>query len=116
MTINAPSSNRFNERTRLVLDFVIAAAQRYGHPNRVILFGSRARGDGRPTSDYDIAVDPDANLAKNWARFWLDVDEEAPTLCSIDLVCLDDSLSPGLRLAIESEGLVFAGTSNGNEP
>ena len=33
-----------------------------GKIERVVLFGSRARGDARPTSDYDVAVflkDPD---------------------------------------------------------
>jgi len=41
-----------------VLDrFRAAVAEKYGdRVERVILFGSRARGDSRPDSDYDIAV------------------------------------------------------------
>lgn len=30
------------------------------HPDRIILFGSRARGDARGDSDYDLAVEIDA--------------------------------------------------------
>ena len=44
--------------------FRAALAETYGDRlERAVLFGSRARGDARPDSDYDIAVfirDPDA--------------------------------------------------------
>jgi hypothetical protein len=34
------------------------------HPERIYLFGSRARGDARPDSDYDLlAVVPESDLA-----------------------------------------------------
>jgi predicted nucleotidyltransferase len=37
--------------------FKAALAQAYGNQiDRVVLFGSRARGDARPDSDYDVAV------------------------------------------------------------
>jgi len=37
--------------------FKAALADAYGHQvDRVVLFGSRARGDARPDSDYDVAV------------------------------------------------------------
>ncbi len=46
--------------------FRAALAEAYGNRlERAVLFGSRARGDFRPDSDYDIAVfihDPDAWL------------------------------------------------------
>lgn len=40
---------------KIIVDLVL----RYYHPNRIILFGSRARGDHRPDSDYDICVEID---------------------------------------------------------
>ena len=50
---------------------------------KVILFGSRARGDFRRTSDIDIAV-----TGGDFARFALDVDEETSTLLEYDIVNL----------------------------
>jgi predicted nucleotidyltransferase len=41
----------------IVSRFRAALDEAYGERvERVVLFGSRARGDGRPDSDYDIAV------------------------------------------------------------
>lgn len=48
---------------------------------KVILFGSRARGDFKRTSDIDIAVS-----GGNFDRFALDVDEETSTLLKFDIV------------------------------
>lgn len=98
---------KLEPKSQDVLSFVAARARRYGGAHRIILFGSRARGDHRRQSDFDIAVDPDDDLARNWSQFWLEVDNEAPTLCSIDLVRLDDTLSDPLRTAIESEGIRY---------
>lgn len=57
---------------------------------RVILFGSRARGDNWERSDIDLAVIcPDASWS-DWARM-TDVIDEAPTLLKIDLVRFHDA-------------------------
>ena len=47
------------------------------HPRRVILIGSRARGDARPDSDYDIVVEFEAD-----ARTELDLSHEVHALFS----------------------------------
>lgn len=72
---------------------------------RVFLFGSRARGDARPASDFDLAVDAPGADAREWSDIRAPVDD-APTLATIDLVRFDEA-SPGLRAAIEQEGVLL---------
>ena len=69
---------------------------------KVILFGSRARGDFRRTSDIDIAV-----TGGDFARFALDVDEETSTLLEYDIVNLDRDMQDELRESIEKEGRIL---------
>ena len=69
---------------------------------KVILFGSRARGDFRRISDIDIAV-----TGGDFARFALDVDEETSTLLEYDIVNLDRDMQDELRESIEKEGRIL---------
>ena len=70
---------------------------------RVILFGSRARGDHRERSDVDLAVDAPGVSRADWVRLWADA-EEAETLYSVDLLRLDE-VPDRLRQRIEDEGV-----------
>ncbi len=45
---------------------------------RVVLFGSRARGEARPDSDYDVAV-----LLEDYADRWLESDRIADAACEV---------------------------------
>ena len=65
----------------------------------VILFGSRARGDFKRTSDIDLAVS-----GGDFTRFALDVDEETPTLLKYDFVNLDRNVQPELLREIYKDG------------
>lgn len=66
---------------------------------KVILFGSRARGDFRRTSDIDIAVE-----GGNFERFALDVDEDTSTLLEFDIVNLNKEMQQELWDSIRMEG------------
>lgn len=81
-----------------VIEEIRNLAQKYDI-EKVILFGSRARGDFRRTSDIDIAV-----TGGDFARFALDVDEETSTLLEYDIVNLDRDMQDELRESIEKEG------------
>lgn len=70
--------------------------------NKVILFGSRARGDFHRTSDIDLAT-----IGGEHARFALDVDELTSTLLRYDFVDLDGVVQEELRESIEREGIVI---------
>jgi predicted nucleotidyltransferase len=72
---------------------------------RVILFGSRARGDAEERSDIDLAIEaPRASV-----RQWLDIChllEEADTLLQIDVVRWEEA-SAILKERILAEGKVL---------
>ena len=84
-----------------VIEEIRNLAQKYDI-EKVILFGSRARGDFRRASDIDIAV-----TGGDFARFALDVDEETSTLLEYDIVNLDRDMQDELRESIEKEGRVL---------
>ena len=75
-----------SERTGIkqkVIDEMIALARRY-EVEKLILFGSRARGDYRERSDIDIAVSGVENFDLLAEKI-----EELPTLYSVDLLNMD---------------------------
>ena len=84
-----------------VIHQIINLANRH-HIQTVILFGSRARGDFQRTSDIDLAVQ-----GGNVCRFRLDVEEEAHTLLTFDVIDLCSDLSPELRETISKEGVLL---------
>lgn len=84
-----------------VLDEIKTLAKKYGI-RKVLLFGSRSRGDYRRTSDIDLAV-----CGGNCARFALDVDESTSTLLKFDIVDLDGAVSQPLLESIGREGIVI---------
>lgn len=84
-----------------VIREIRAIAEQYGI-RKVLLFGSRARGDFKRTSDIDIAV-----TGGDFERFALDVNEETSTLLEYDIVNLDREMQDELRESIEKEGVVL---------
>ena len=81
-----------------VLEEICTFAKQY-NVEKVILFGSRARGNFHRTSDIDLAV-----VGGDVARFALDVDEETTTLLKYDIVDLNGAVQLELRQSIEKEG------------
>lgn len=69
---------------------------------KVILFGSRARGDFHRASDIDLAV-----KGGDFTNFFLDVNEETSTLLRFDFVDLNQGIQQELRESIEREGKII---------
>ena len=84
-----------------VLDSIrsIAAADDVGC---LKLFGSRARGDYRERSDIDLAV-----YGGKVEKFWLDVEEDVPTLLKFDVIDMNKPISRELIDSIEKEGIII---------
>jgi len=72
---------------------------------RVILFGSRARGDEEDRSDIDIAVKAPHATQRQWLDIVREI-EELNTLLSIDLIKIDEA-SSALKKSISREGIVL---------
>ena len=70
--------------------------------NKVILFGSRARGTHNDRSDVDLAVE-----GGNFEGFLYDIQENAHSLLSFDVVYYGDGTSRELREEIERDGVVI---------
>ena len=85
----------------MVVRQICALAKRH-RLRKVLLFGSRARGDFHRTSDIDLAVQ-----GGNVSRFRLDVEEEVRTLLTFDVLDLDGRLSPEIREAIQRDGVLL---------
>ena len=69
---------------------------------KVILFGSRARGDYKEKSDIDLAVS-----GENISAFSIMVDENTSTLLKFDIVNLDSSVQQELLQSIDGDGIII---------
>lgn len=71
---------------------------------RLVLFGSRARGDNRERSDVDLPVYgmPEAQRG----AFWLDA-EELPTLLKLDIVHVSPDTAPEFLRNIKKDGVTL---------
>ena len=72
------------------------------HVKKVILFGSRARGDFYKKSDIDLAVE-----GGNFLGFSMSVDEETSILLEYDIIELDRGISEKLKDSIKRDGVVI---------
>lgn len=73
---------------------------------RVVLFGSRARGDHSETSDYDIAIFGKSLSLVDKTLLREDV-EEIHTLKKIDIVFVNKDLNDKFMENIKNEGVVI---------
>ena len=69
---------------------------------KIILFGSRARGNNTERSDVDIAV-----YGGDFDSFYWDIKEKVHSLLSFDVVEADKQISEELKQEIEKDGVII---------
>ena len=84
-----------------VLEDITVFAQKY-NVDKIILFGSRAKGTHRERSDIDIAV-----LGGEFDGFYWDIKENAWTLLMFDIINFSGRISEELRQEIEKYGVTI---------
>jgi proline iminopeptidase len=92
-----------SERIREDLQRVFA---RYPEVQRVLIFGSRAKGCEQPGSDIDLAVVAPALSEAEFARVWAAIDA-LPLIFKVDLLHWDRLHDDRLKQKIQAEGRVF---------
>ena len=84
-----------------VLNNIRSFAEKH-NVQKVILFGSRARGTHTERSDIDIAV-----VGGNFDAFYWDVKDNTHSLLMFDIVNMDDFTSDDLRKEIDKDGITI---------
>lgn len=101
---NAASSSqrciKYNLPKRVLRD-ILRFAEKY-HIQRVILFGSRARGTNTERSDIDIAI-----CGGDFDGFYWDIKEHVHSLLWFDVVQIDTGISEELRRELERDGVTI---------
>ena len=69
---------------------------------KVVLFGSRARGDNTERGDIDIAV-----YGGDFDAFYWDIKEKVHSLLMFDVVEMDNSVSKDLIGEIQRDGVII---------
>ncbi|NLM44503.1 MAG: nucleotidyltransferase domain-containing protein [Clostridiales bacterium] len=72
---------------------------------KIVLFGSRARGDNSARSDIDLAVYPPMEFSRKGS--FASAIEDLDTLLKIDLIFVDENTDAQLIETIEKEGIVL---------
>ena len=85
----------------VVVEEIKKIAEKY-EVKKIILFGSRARGDYHRASDIDLAVE-----VGRITDFILDVKETTSTLLNFDIVDLKETVPGEFLEAIEKEGIIL---------
>ncbi len=82
---------------------IVEVIKKY-NPKKIILFGSRARGDNKVTSDIDIAVDIDLSFREQ--RKLKEYIDKVSGLYSVDLIFLP-KINEKFRKKILKEGKIL---------
>ena len=80
------------------LDKIVSVIVRAVHPNKIILFGSRARGDARPDSDYDFVVIKEGEMDEHATSVsvYVNLAQERDIIASVDKIPVSAAAHEGI--------------------
>ncbi|WP_084505060.1 HI0074 family nucleotidyltransferase substrate-binding subunit [Acetobacterium malicum] len=93
-------------RMEKLFEQVKKCASNYPNIYKIVLFGSRARGDYRPNSDIDLAIFSSSSSNLEVANFTDEI-EELDTLLKFDIVFMTPDADPRLLENVKQEGVVL---------
>lgn len=88
---------------KMIQDKIAEISRKYENINKVILFGSRVRGDNREKSDIDLAVYGKGNICD----FIYDLETGIDTLLEFDVTQVNRELDPLFMDQIQEEGITI---------
>ena len=89
-----------------VTDLLRVEVRRFPEVRAAYLYGSRARGDFKPQSDIDIAIDAPGMTPQNFAQLWSAIDA-LPIAYPLDCIWLQALPESSLKVQVERDGLVL---------
>ena len=93
-------------RMEKLFEQVKKCASNYPNIYKIVLFGSRARGDYRPNSDIDLAIFSRSISNLEVANFTNEI-EDLDTLLKFDIVFMTPDTDPRLLENVKQEGVVL---------
>ncbi|MGL6174669.1 MAG: nucleotidyltransferase domain-containing protein [Cellulosilyticaceae bacterium] len=87
-----------------VIEAIAVVVEKYEAIEKIVLFGSRARGENRKTSDIDLAIYGN-NIDQGSLAYQLD--EEVPTLLEFDLSVMQQIEDRVFIEQVEKDGIVI---------
>ncbi len=98
MQLNIPE--RFYEQ-------IVREASALPEVQRVILFGSRARGDHMKYSDIDLAIDAPQLNDREWSELHEQLTDEADTLLEVEAVRLENTQGRFLERILRDGKVIY---------
>lgn len=100
------SVNRSHEKMKKIFEQVKKCATNYPNIYKIVMFGSRARGDYRDNSDVDLAIFSKSSSNLEVANFTSDI-EDLDTLLKFDIVFITPDTDAHLLENVKKEGVVI---------
>ena len=87
-----------------IINEIIDISKKYYGINKVVLFGSRARGDNELKSDIDLAVFG----CEDFINFYFDCQEKIDTLLKFDIINMDEcDTNSKLFQEVKKDGVIL---------